>query len=160
MKNLKQVFKVGFIVLIAVMTSCSSDDLSRTAKEYLKEAMSLNFDEAKKYVSQNKTALYDIAKRRYSTPNGNRQDETPVHEVLIKNSATRFTVVNKKLSEDGTTATVTVRISLTHSSIKDRVLSLVKENDKWKVNNENIEDILLHGDILFSKGKGLYIEEQ
>ena len=137
----KLVLTISVILLLLVtMTSCGSGSISSIARKYAKETMSFNFDEAKKYVSKDKIALYDDAKKKYSTE---QAIDFTRGLVLILEDA-RFTVADKKISEDGTAAEVTVRISKTNSTFNDRVVSLVKENGKWKVNNENI-DLILFG---------------
>ena len=151
--NVGKLFKVTVILLTAAMTSCGDSDSSRVAKDYLKETMSFNFEEAKKYAAKDKIVLYDEAKKNYAAY------DTDLITGLIKSSETKFTVVSENVSDNGNTAKVTVRISLIHSTFKDREILLIKENGEWKVVNDNIDNLLPPKTVFFEKGKGVYIDE-
>jgi hypothetical protein len=125
--------------------------IETTAISYLKVAMNFEYDEAQKYTSADKYESCSKAKETFNT------DENTVklfREIL---QAAKFKVIDKQIAADKLSAEVTVKIETRNSEINDRILSLIKENDIWKV-DENVADVISKH-ISYALNKGFYIDD-
>jgi hypothetical protein len=157
---------ICFILCAFLIVSCAGkgtkgniedkeeQSLSTITTNYVKATMGFQYDEAKKYVAKEKIASYDEAKDKYE---GTNDGGLEIIRDIINNETTKFTVIDKKISEDKNSAEITVKISTRSSIIKDRIITLIKENDEWKV-NENFSDVAsTRGS--YSQDKGFFIDD-
>jgi hypothetical protein len=153
-----------------LLTSCNSDkkkidleneNVKTVAVNYLKAAMLFDFSEAKKYVAKDKSASYE--KDRDAVTLSGTQGETfnlILLESIISNNSSNYQVVNVEIADDKLTAKATVHIiPINRSTLKDRIISLIKEDGNWKV-DERIEDVMIQGSVDYSLQTGFTITEK
>lgn len=146
MKNFKQLITIFFVS--AIIMSCgnnstnSQTDKNSTNSENIEKEMTppevaesfnnsiqnFDFNAAKEYVTKESVAIIESMKEMYSqlTKEQIEQAKDAAKGIEIKYTDT-------EISEDGNTATITVKATLPDGSTHENKQTLLKEDGKWKI---------------------------
>jgi hypothetical protein len=167
-KNMRNLTAITTCLSLSIffLTGCNPDkkNAESIAIDYLRAVIIYNFSEAKKYVAEDKVdsyVYYEANKKKVfltDTTTGGTMDIDLLRN-MVSDKSSYYQVVNVEIADDNLTAKVTIHIIPTyHSTLKDRTVSLKKEDGKWKVDNK-IEDVMLKGRIDYSLQTGFTITE-
>ncbi|MDR2651938.1 MAG: DUF4878 domain-containing protein [Prevotellaceae bacterium] len=126
MKNLK---KLMFVISACLLiTACGPKSPREVVKTVITASQKLDFETLKKHIpSKRMTRLEEKEKNFKENP-----DEAADFILMVKDAKIEF--ISETISEDGNSATVTVKISNVKGADEafENNIDLIKENGEWK----------------------------
>jgi predicted lipid-binding transport protein (Tim44 family) len=115
-----------------LITACGAKSPSQIAEIVMKASQTLDFETAKKYLAEERFARFEEKIKDF-----NEYPESK-EQFLLKVKDATFEVISEDINEDGTSATVTLRVSKVkgEEGTFDEEIELVKVNGEWKVNSD------------------------
>lgn len=128
MKIIKSLVAIIFAASMFVACSGGSGNPQAAAEGFGKAVQNLDFDAAKKYATKESAVVIDGMKGMYS-----QLTDEQIEQAKKATEGVKIEYTGSEISEDGNTATVTVKTTMPDGSTHDSKQHLVKEDGEWKV---------------------------